>query len=55
MTTVPWLTILWLLPLIGAAINGLLGKRLVFTVHNAVPHGFAGLQHPFTRRLAERV
>jgi hypothetical protein len=32
----------------------LLRRKFVFTVHNAVPHGFEGLQHPFTRRLADR-
>ena len=31
---------------------GLLRRKFVFTVHNAVPHGFAELQHPPTRRLA---
>lgn len=30
----------------------LLRRRFVFTVHNAVPHGFSGLQHGPTRRLA---
>ncbi|HEX6362883.1 MAG TPA: glycosyltransferase [Albitalea sp.] len=30
----------------------LLRRRLVFTVHNAVPHGFAGVQHAPTRWLA---
>jgi glycosyltransferase involved in cell wall biosynthesis len=31
----------------------LLRRKFVFTVHNAVPHGFSGLQHAPTRRLAE--
>jgi glycosyltransferase involved in cell wall biosynthesis len=31
---------------------GLLRRKFVFTVHNAVPHGFAGTQHGPTRRLA---
>ena len=31
---------------------GLLRRQFVFTVHNAVPHGFSGLQHGPTRRLA---
>lgn len=31
---------------------GLLRRKFVFTVHNAVPHGFAGLQHRPTLRLA---
>jgi glycosyltransferase involved in cell wall biosynthesis len=31
---------------------GLLRRKFVFTVHNAVPHGFGGLQHGPTRRLA---
>jgi glycosyltransferase involved in cell wall biosynthesis len=30
----------------------LLRGQLVFTVHNAVPHGFGGLQHAPTRRIA---
>jgi len=30
-----------------------LRDRLVFTVHNAVPHGFTGQQHAPTRRLAK--
>ena len=30
----------------------LLRRQLVFTVHNAVPHGHAGLQHAPTRRIA---
>jgi len=29
-----------------------LRHRLVFTVHNAVPHGFAGRRHPPTERIA---
>ena len=29
-----------------------LRRKFVFTVHNAVPHGFVELQHPPTRRLA---
>ncbi len=33
---------------------GWLRRRFVFTVHNAVPHGFEGRQHGPTRRLAER-
>lgn len=32
---------------------GLLRRKFVFTVHNAVPHGFVGLQHGPTRRLAD--
>ena len=32
----------------------LLRRKFVYTVHNAVPHGFAGEQHAPTRRLAER-
>ncbi|MET0332868.1 MAG: glycosyltransferase [Rhizobacter sp.] len=32
---------------------GLLQSKFVFTVHNAVPHGFEGLQHGPTRRLAK--
>ena len=32
---------------------GLLRRKFVFTVHNAVPHGFAPTQHPPTRRLAK--
>lgn len=31
---------------------GLLRRRFVYTVHNAVPHGFTGVQHAPTRRLA---
>lgn len=31
---------------------GVLRGKFVFTVHNAVPHGFAGVQHGPTRRLA---
>lgn len=31
---------------------GLLRRQFVFTVHNAVPHGFSGVQHAPTRRLA---
>ncbi|MBC7956836.1 MAG: glycosyltransferase, partial [Cytophagales bacterium] len=31
---------------------GLLQRKFVFTVHNAVPHGFEGMQHRPTRRLA---
>jgi glycosyltransferase involved in cell wall biosynthesis len=31
---------------------GLLRRKFVFTVHNAVPHGYAGVQHGPTRRLA---
>jgi glycosyltransferase involved in cell wall biosynthesis len=30
----------------------LLRRKFVFTVHNAVPHGFVGVQHGPTRRLA---
>ena len=30
-----------------------LGDRLVFTVHNAVPHSFTGRRHPQTERIAE--
>jgi hypothetical protein len=30
----------------------LLRRKLLFTVHNAVPHGFAGTQHAPTRRIA---
>lgn len=33
---------------------GWLRRKFVFTVHNAVPHGFEGAQHGPTRRLAER-
>ncbi|HEY0820249.1 MAG TPA: glycosyltransferase [Rhizobacter sp.] len=32
---------------------GLLRGKFVFTVHNAVPHGFTGAQHAPTRRLAD--
>lgn len=32
---------------------GLLRHKFVFTVHNAVPHGFGGVQHAPTRRLAQ--
>jgi glycosyltransferase involved in cell wall biosynthesis len=31
----------------------LLPRKFVFTVHNAVPHGYTGLQHAPTRRLAD--
>ncbi|MBX3622291.1 MAG: glycosyltransferase [Rhizobacter sp.] len=31
----------------------LLRRKFVFTVHNAVPHGFTGLRHAPTRRLAD--
>jgi glycosyltransferase involved in cell wall biosynthesis len=34
------------------AVFFLLRRKFVFTVHNAVPHGFSGLQHAPTRRLA---
>jgi glycosyltransferase involved in cell wall biosynthesis len=33
-------------------VMAVLGRRFVFTVHNAVPHGFAGDQHLPTLRLA---
>lgn len=32
---------------------GLLRRKFVFTVHNAVPHGFTGSKHAPTRRLAD--
>jgi glycosyltransferase involved in cell wall biosynthesis len=32
---------------------GLMRRKFVFTVHNAVPHGFTGSQHAPTRRLAD--
>lgn len=32
---------------------GLLRRKFVYTVHNAVPHGHAGRQHAPTRRLAQ--
>ncbi|MBX3625510.1 MAG: glycosyltransferase [Rhizobacter sp.] len=31
----------------------LMRRKFVFTVHNAVPHGFSGTQHAPTRRLAD--
>jgi len=44
-------SVLWPLewPLLSA-----LRDKLVFTVHNAVPHGFTGLRHRPTQRIAER-
>jgi hypothetical protein len=42
-------SVLWPLEL---ALLGLLRRRLVFTVHNAVPHGFKGRRHRPTQWLA---
>ncbi|HET7868561.1 MAG TPA: glycosyltransferase, partial [Burkholderiaceae bacterium] len=39
-------------PLEWLVFGVLLRRKFVFTVHNAVPHGFAGEQHAPTRRLA---
>lgn len=43
-------SVLW--PLEWLVLGGL-RERLVFTVHNAVPHGFSNLEHAPTRRLAD--
>lgn len=45
-------SIVWPLEWLLFALSPALRRRFVFTVHNAVPHGFAGRRHAPTARLA---